>query len=229
MLFYSVDSGMPVYGKDHAIPEFNIARTICFTGHREKFIGSESQPQLHQLKVNTVKIMMCRYIDEAVRHGFDTFITGLASGFDLWAADYVLKLKKKDPEIRIVGVMPFAGHGKFLSSFYRNILIETEKKTTALISVCDNVNMGRSGYAQVQKKLYFERNTYMVEHSSEVIAFCNGIKSGTKNTVDYANRIGHRVHSFSINDANRLIENNGGDVRLINQAAADIAGDSWDL
>ena len=40
---------------------------------------------------------------------------------------------------------------------------------------------------------YQKRNEFMVDHSNLVIAVWNGKKSGTKNTIDYANRHGIKV------------------------------------
>ena len=40
---------------------------------------------------------------------------------------------------------------------------------------------------------YQRRNEFMVDHSNLVIAVWNGTPSGTKNTIDYANRKGVKV------------------------------------
>ena len=37
------------------------------------------------------------------------------------------------------------------------------------------------------------RNVWMVDHSARVIAVFSGEKSGTKNTIDYANRVGVEI------------------------------------
>ena len=42
-------------------------------------------------------------------------------------------------------------------------------------------------------RTYQRRNEFMVDHSNLVIAVWNGEKSGTKNTIDYAERKGVKV------------------------------------
>ena len=54
----------------------------CFTGHRqEKLSLSEAE----------VKTLLEKAIDMAIQNGFTTFITGMASGVDIWAAEIVLE------------------------------------------------------------------------------------------------------------------------------------------
>ena len=42
---------------------------------------------------------------------------------------------------------------------------------------------------------YQIRNEWMVDHSARVIAAWNGEPSGTKNTIDYANKVGVEVRN----------------------------------
>lgn len=57
----------------------------CFTGHRpEKLSLSEAE----------VKPLLEKAIDTAIENGFTTFITGMAPGVDIWAAEIVLKKRK---------------------------------------------------------------------------------------------------------------------------------------
>lgn len=56
-----------------------------FTGHRpEKLSLSEAE----------VKPLLEKAIDTAIENGFTTFITGMAPGVDIWAAEIVLKKRK---------------------------------------------------------------------------------------------------------------------------------------
>ena len=43
---------------------------------------------------------------------------------------------------------------------------------------------------------YQVRNEWMVDKSNLVISVCNGQKSGTKNTIDYAKRKGIKVNNL---------------------------------
>ena len=54
----------------------------CFTGHR---------PEKLSLSENEVKPLLEKAIDNAIADGYVTFITGMAKGTDIWAAEIVLE------------------------------------------------------------------------------------------------------------------------------------------
>ena len=143
----------------------------CFTGHRpEKLNTSEKE----------VKAALRKQIDQAVHDGFTVFITGMARGVDLWAAEIVLDLRKRNKEIRLICAIPHDGFDARWSpswqELYRYVLAEAD--LTRVIS---------KGY---YTGVYQVRNEWMVNHSSRIIAVFNGQPSGTKNTIDYAHRQG---------------------------------------
>lgn len=143
----------------------------CFTGHRpEKLNSSEKE----------VKAALRKQIDQAVHDGFTVFITGMARGVDLWAAEIVLDLRKRNKEIRLICAIPHDGFEARWSpswqELYRYVLAEADLKR--VIS---------KGY---HTGVYQVRNEWMVNHSTRVIAVFNGQPSGTKNTIDYAYRQG---------------------------------------
>ena len=143
----------------------------CFTGHRpEKLNTSEKE----------VKAALRKQIDQAVHDGFTVFITGMARGVDLWAAEIVLDLRKRNKEIRLICAIPHDGFEARWSpswqELYRYVLAEAD--LTRVIS---------KGY---HTGVYQVRTEWMVNHSTRVIAVFNGQPSGTKNTIDYAYRQG---------------------------------------
>lgn len=143
----------------------------CFTGHRpEKLNTSEKE----------VKAALRKQIDQAVHDGFTVLITGMARGVDLWAAEIVLDLRKRNKEIRLICAIPHDGFEARWSpswqELYRYVLAEAD--LTRVIS---------KGY---HTGVYQVRNEWMVNHSARVIAVFNGQPSGTKNTIDYAYRQG---------------------------------------
>jgi predicted Rossmann fold nucleotide-binding protein DprA/Smf involved in DNA uptake len=48
------------------------------------------------------------------------------------------------------------------------------------------------------KKAYLDRNSYMVDHSTTVIAFWNGEKGGTWQTIQYALKNGRETHVYPV-------------------------------
>lgn len=143
----------------------------CFTGHRpEKLNRSEKD----------IKAYLREQIIQAIQDGFMVFITGMARGVDLWAAEIVLDLRKRNKKIKLICAIP---HDEFESRWspywqqlYRYVLAEA-----------DLVRDISKGY---HTGVYQVRNEWMVDHSARVIAVFNGQPSGTKNTIDYARRQG---------------------------------------
>ena len=139
----------------------------CFTGHRpNKLDYSESE----------IKSLLETAVDNAISDGYVTFITGMAEGVDIWAAEIVLERKKKNSALHLICAIPHPRFENRRSEYekerYRRILQGADYMTTI---------SGRYFRACYQK-----RNEFMVDHSSLVIAAWNGQPSGTKNTVDYA-------------------------------------------
>ena len=61
----------------------------CFTGHRpDKMILGEKD----------IKPLLEKAIDKAIEEGYVTFVTGMAMGTDVWAAEVVLEKKKSNKD-----------------------------------------------------------------------------------------------------------------------------------
>ena len=69
----------------------------CFTGHR---------PDKMQQGEKEIKPLLEKAIDDAIANGYVTFITGMAMGTDIWAAEIVLEREKKNPELHLVCALP---------------------------------------------------------------------------------------------------------------------------
>ena len=83
---------------------------LCFTGHRpEKLHCGEA----------TVCAILEGSIDAAIADGFVTFITGMARGVDIWAAEIVLARKATNPEIRLICALPHPDFEKRWSAYWQ--------------------------------------------------------------------------------------------------------------
>ena len=141
----------------------------CFTGHR---------PDKMELGEKEIKPLLEKTIDDAIADGYVTFITGMAMGTDICAAEIVLERKKTNKDLHLICALP---HPNFESR--RSI---TEKmRFNKIIKKADIVKEINDHYFT---GCYQVRNEWMVDKSNLVIAVFNGQKSGTKNTVDYAFR-----------------------------------------
>lgn len=154
---------------------YDIKTTACFTGHREEKLN---------IAADTVKMLLSKEIEKAISSdGFNTYLSGMASGVDVWAAEIVLEMKERNPDIRLVCVLPFEGFDKQRSS-------EEKEQYDSIMERADKVEVICSHYSRSCFQL---RNKWMVDNSSLVIAVYNGEKGGTRNTIKYAERCGKEI------------------------------------
>ena len=146
----------------------------CFTGHR---------PGKMELREKEIKQLLEKAIDDAISEGYVTFITGMAMGTDIWAAEIVLERKKANNELHLICALP---HPNFESRRSMREKMRFNKIIKKADLVKDINNHYFTGCYQV-------RNEWMVDRANLLIAVFNGQKSGTKNTVDYARRKGINV------------------------------------
>ena len=109
----------------------------CFTGHRPEKLG------ISEIRA---KVLLKSAIQQAISDGYVTFISGMARGIDLWAAEIVIEEREKNDNIHLVCASPFNGFENRWSeheqNVYRSIIEqaalylfqETENRMTVLIS-----------------------------------------------------------------------------------------------
>ena len=139
----------------------------CFTGHRPE--------KLHQSEKVIIKQLQSE-IKEAVGKGYTTFITGMAKGVDIWAAEMVIKLRRKDPRIKLICALPYPDFGQHWKDGWSERFNDIMAQADFVKVVCNEFSYNS----------YQLRNKWMVDHSSYLIAVFNGESGGTKNTLDYA-------------------------------------------
>ena len=143
----------------------------CFTGHRPH--------KLHQPESVVIAALEAK-VREAIDEGFVTFISGMAWGVDIWAAEIVLRLKAEGHPIHLIAAVPYEG-------FERGWSQEWQGQYKEILASADFVKYVCEGYSRACFQI---RNEWMVNHAARVIAVFNGEKSGTKNTIDYAVKVG---------------------------------------
>ena len=139
----------------------------CFTGHRPEKLG---------LPEDEVRERLAFAVQKATEYGFNTFISGMARGVDLWGAEAVLELKRNNNNIKLICALPHPDFEKRWSKANQDTFNSILKRADEVHTICDTFSMGA----------YMKRNKWMVDKSSLVIAFYNGESGGTKNTIDYA-------------------------------------------
>ena len=142
---------------------------VCFTGHRpEKLTRSEGE----------IKKELEMQIRQSVADGMNVFITGMARGADIWAAQIVLKLRDECPEIELMCACPYEGFEAGWSQDWR-------RQYRGVLESADSIEYICSGYS---RSCFRIRNEWMVDRAARVIAVFNGERGGTKNTIDYARK-----------------------------------------
>ena len=130
------------------------SKSLAFTGHRT--VPVERQNEIRARLVEAVSL--------ACRSGITCFYSGMAMGFDMMAAETVLSLKGRYPDIRLIAVVPFRRQS------YRWPSIEKERHQR-IISQADQVIILSEHYFH---GCLLRRNDFMLEHSCGVIAFYDG-------------------------------------------------------
>ena len=154
--------------------KFCEAATAAFTGHR--WYDSSRKHSVRK------KIEEC--VREAYRNGITNFISGMAIGFDLLAAEVVLSLRHECPAITLTAVLPFREQASRFNEL-------NKCRYYKCLSQADNIVILSNDYTA---KCYLERDRFMVEHSSLLIACYDGRnRGGTFWTVNFAARTGKNV------------------------------------
>ena len=146
----------------------NAEKTCCFTGHRPKKLHTDEEMIRKELKAK---------IAEAIEAGYSTFISGMAFGVDLWAAEIVLDLKKDRQDLHLICAFPF----------------QKKNYTAEEIRVMNAADLVEHVSEQYLPTGYHLRNQWMVDRSSRVIAVFNGSPGGTERTIEYAKQKGKEI------------------------------------
>lgn len=134
----------------------------ALTGHRE-FLSGEEQSRLFE-KLRSL-----------ILGGCDGFLCGMASGFDLAAMEYLIRLKREHP-LFLEACLPYEGYLERLS-------VQMRRKCEVLLEGCDRQTVLSPCY---EKGCFLARDRYMVERADLVLAYFRQQKSGTAYTVHYA-------------------------------------------
>ena len=154
-------------------------KTCCVTGHRD----------LPQKEINRVKAALRNELEKAVADGFTRFMSGFAEGVDQYFAEIVLEMRKSNPALELVAVIPYQ---KRLDN------LRQKKWTYAMLEACADVVVIREEY---QPSVYSHRNRYMVEHSDRVIAVYDGReKGGTAGTIRFAHTLKKELREIPVGE-----------------------------
>ncbi len=162
-------------------PLWDRARSCCFTGHRPNRL-----PAVYQQNPAALQALRAALRDavlQAVRAGYDCFLSGMALGTDTWAAEEVLSLKEAGYPLWLSAVIPCpeqdARWPEADRERYHSLLDRADRQ----VLVCPHY----TAYCMHM------RNRWMVEHSARLIAVYGEVPGGTANTVHLAEKKGLEI------------------------------------
>ena len=122
-------------------------KTCAFTGHRPKGLGyPESDERCTALKEELRSLIIRMIEEEGVTH----FISGMAQGVDMYAAEIVLELKKQYPQITLECAIPYERQAVRWPEALRNRYFSIAERNAADGLVCteppETGMAGISGY-----------------------------------------------------------------------------------
>ena len=144
------------------------SKTVCFTGHRE--LPADNLPEISKHLEDTLATL--------IEQGYRYFGTGGALGFDTLAAQTVLRLRERYPQIRLILVLPCRSQTRGWSQADIDIYEEIKRRADKVTYTSENYFRGC-----MQK-----RNRHLVDSSSICICYLTKPTGGTAYTVNYARR-----------------------------------------
>ena len=157
-------------------------KSCAFTGHRPQnlpFGFREDDERCTALKETLKKQIVSLITDENVTH----FISGMALGVDMYAAEIVLELKKTYPGITLESAIPCETQAAKWNAAMR-------ERYYGIAAQCDKETLLQTHYTP---DCMDKRNRYMVDQADVLTVVWDGSPSGTGKTVRYAHQQGKPV------------------------------------
>lgn len=146
---------------------------MCFTGHRE----------LPKNKLDIIGNRIEEEVDFLIKKGYCNFVSGGALGFDLFAAQIVLRLKQKYPHINLILILPCKEQTKYWEKSNIEIYDTVKSKADKIMYTSEFYYRG----------CMHKRNRKLVDTASVCICYLEKNSGGTFYTVNYAESKGLKL------------------------------------
>lgn len=149
---------------------------MAFTGYRSSkmFRGCDDP----QLRGEQIRHRLSGQIIRLIGEGYDTFLSGMAEGFDMIAAEEVVRLQHDYPHIGLIAVIPFRGQCERYSHS------DKERYDELLVQARERIVLSDAYHVSC----FFRRNDFLVDNASQLICYYDGQSGGTRYTVQRAQR-----------------------------------------
>ena len=152
----------------------------CFTGHRKLSNGV----------LNALPEILDRCVNGLYSEGIDAFYAGGAVGFDMLAAEAVIRFRKKRPGVRLILALPCKNQT-------RRWKPEAVERYEAILNAANKAIFVSEEYDYACMR---RRNEYMVNRSSVCVCYLTQKKGGTAYTVSYAAKKGLRIINLAVTE-----------------------------
>lgn len=163
--------------------KINPKTTVALAGHRtiRTSIDQTFQKTLDAiLKLNS--------------QGYSTFISSMAKGFDMLAAEAVLQARLAHPEIRLIAVIPFAGDPRFTAQ-------ELERYHKIVEQADQNITL----FSRYEKGVHLHCKDFMIQNADQFLCYYSGKPSETMYTIYHARR--NRCRIINIFETKKIPHN----------------------
>lgn len=147
--------------------------TCCFTGHRK----------LPRVSIEHIIRRLDQEVENLISQGVTDFISGGALGFDQIAASLIIAKKQAGQDIRLIFALPCREQDKSWDNAQKKLFHDLLNEADELVYVSE----------EYSDDCMRKRNYYMVDRSAHCVCALLHERSGTGQTVRYANQKGLRV------------------------------------
>ena len=156
--------------------------SCAFSGHRPKNFPWKYNETAQDCIL--LKEILMKQVEKLIERGVIDFYTGLAQGVDTWAAQAVLALREENPMLRLHCVLPCRDQAVNWETAAQELHQHIQDQADTVTYLSETYREG----------CMLERNRYMVDHTSILLAVYNGgWRSGTAMTVHYAQKLGREI------------------------------------
>ena len=161
-------------------------QAVAFSGHKPKKFPwkyDESSPDCVVLK-EALRENLDKFIGQGIIH----YLSGMAEGTDIWAAEAVLAARETHKKIKLLCILPCVAQADKWSDASR-------ERYRAILNLADGVFYVNREY---RRNCMLERDRFLVSHSTILFAVYNGERrGGTAATVRYARKMGREIFTLA--------------------------------
>ena len=157
-------------------------RSCAFSGHRpQKFPWRYDETDSRCVALKSALTEQIRLLADA---GVTQFLSGMAQAVDTWSALSVLALREKNPALKLHCILPCITQADKWTASSLDLYLSILERADSIVYVS----------RVYHKNCMLDRNRFLVEHASSLLAVYNGEqRGGTAATIRYAQKIGREI------------------------------------